>query len=124
MQQVIQKIFKVLVKNGDKDNKSGVKNYGEVSMFEYLTQTTLSIPMIQIILLMLSSTITMLFGKLRLALLINYIFILNWAYILNRDLLMGMAPTKLPYYTTVYFVFGILIVMIAAFSFMFQKDQN
>ena len=122
MQQVIQKKFKVLAKKGD--NKSGVQDYWEVSMLEILLETTLSIPMIQIVLLMLFSTLTLLFGKLRLALVINYLFILNWAYILNRDLLMGMAPTKLPYYTTVYFVFGILIVMIAAFSFMFQKDQN
>ena len=93
-------------------------------MLDFLTETTLSIPMIQIVLLMLLSTLTLLFGKLRLALLINYIFILNWAYILNRDLLLSMAPKKFQYITTVYFVFGILIVMIAVFSFLFQKDHN
>jgi len=124
MQQVIQNFFKVLLKKGDKDNKSGVKNYGEVFMFNFLTETTLAIPMIQIILLMLLSTLTLLFGKLRLALLINYIFILNWAYFLNRDLIVDMAPTNFEYLTAVYFVFGILIAMIAAFSFFFQKDKN
>jgi hypothetical protein len=59
-----------------------------------------------------------------LALLINYIFILNWAYILNRDLLMAMNPTKFQYLTTIYFVFGILIVLIAGFSFLFQNDHS
>ena len=93
-------------------------------MLEILLETTLSIPMIQIVLLMLFSTLTLLFGKLRLALLINYVFILNWAYILNRDLLIGMDPTKFQYLTTVYFVFGILVVMIAGFSFLFQKDHS
>jgi len=93
-------------------------------MFNFLTETTLAIPMIQIILLMLLSTLTLLFGKLRLALLINYIFILNWAYFLNRDLIMDMAPTNFQYLSAVYFVFGLLIAMIAAFSFFFQKDQN
>lgn len=93
-------------------------------MLNFFTETTLSIPMIQIILLMLLSTLSLLFGKIRLALLINYIFILNWAYILNRDILMDMDPAKFQYITVVYFVFGILIVMIAAFSFLFQRDEN
>lgn len=113
-----------MVKKGDKDIKSGVKNYGEVPMLDFLTETTLSIPMIQVILLMLISTLSLLFGKIRLALLVNYIFILNWAYILNRELLMDTAPTQFQYLTAGYFGFGILIVMIAVFSFLFQKDQD
>jgi len=44
-------------------------------MLSYLTEITISIPMIQIILLMSISTLSLLFGKLRLALLINYVFI-------------------------------------------------
>ena len=93
-------------------------------MLNFFTETMLSIPMIQIILLMLMSTLSLLFGKIRLALLINYIFILNWAYILNRDILIDMSPTNFQYISVVYFVFGILIVMIAAFSFLFQRDED
>ena len=92
-------------------------------MLNFFTETMLSIPMIQIILLMLMSTLSLLFGKIRLALLINYIFILNWAYILNRDILIDMSPTNFQYISVVYFVFGILIVMIAAFSFLFKRDE-
>jgi len=73
---------------------------------------------------MLMSTLSLLFGKIRLALLINYVFILNWAYILNRDILIDMSPTNFQYISVVYFVFGILIVMIAAFSFLFQRDED
>ena len=80
--------------------------------------------MIQIILLMLISTLSLLFGKLRLALLINYIFILNWAYIINRDLLLDMGVEKFQYLSTLYFVFGVVIVLIAVFSFMFQKEKD
>lgn len=93
-------------------------------MLNFFTETMLSIPMIQIILLMLMSTLSLLFGKIRLALLINYIFILNWAYILNRDILIDISPTNFQYISVVYFVFGILIVMIAAFSFLFQRDED
>jgi len=93
-------------------------------MLIFFTETMLSIPLIQIILLMLMSTLSLLFGKIRLALLINYVFILNWAYILNRDILIDMSPTNFQYISVVYFVFGILIVMIAAFSFLFQRDED
>lgn len=93
-------------------------------MIEFITETTLEIPMIQVMLLMLISTVSLLFGKLRLALLINYIFILNWAYIINRDLLLDMGPAKFQYISALYFIFGVVVILIAVFSFMFQKDQN
>ena len=60
-------------------------------MVDFLVETTLVIPMLQIILLMLISTLSLLFGKLRLALLVNYIFILYWAYFFNRDLILEMG---------------------------------
>jgi hypothetical protein len=93
-------------------------------MLDFLMETTLSIPMFQIVLLMLLSTLSLLFGKLRLALVINYLFILNWAYILNQDFLISIAPTKFQYISALYFIFGILIIMIAVFSFLFQKDHS
>ena len=94
-------------------------------MVDFLTETTLAIPMIQIILLMLISTLSLLFGKLRLALLVNYIFILYWAYFFNRDLLLEMGgPDNFQFITVFYFLFGIVIVLVAAFSFLFQNDQT
>ncbi|MEJ2167529.1 MAG: hypothetical protein P8X90_18535 [Desulfobacterales bacterium] len=94
-------------------------------MTEFFTETTLAIPMIQIILLMLISTLSLLFGKVRLALLANYIFILYWAYFFNRDLLLEMGgPDNFQYITVFYFLFGIIIILIAAFSFLFQKDHD
>ena len=93
-------------------------------MFNFLEETMLSIPMVQIVLLMLFSTLSLLFGKLRLALLVNYIFILYWGYVFNRDLLMSFGTEGFGYITVGYFLFGVLIVMVAAFSFLFQKDHN
>jgi hypothetical protein len=91
-------------------------------MLELITETSLSIPMVQIILLMLISTISLLFGKLKIALMINYIFTLHWAYISNRDLLMGIGFENFELVTTVYYVFGLGVVLVAAFAFMFQKS--
>ena len=60
-------------------------------MLNVLLNATLSIPMVQLILLMLMSTMSLLFGKLKLALLINYLFTLHWGYIFNRNNLMDMG---------------------------------
>jgi len=91
-------------------------------MLDFITETTLAIPLVQIVLLMLFSTLALLFAKLKLALLINYLFILNWAYIINRDLLLDMGPAKFKYISIGYFGFGILIVMVAVISFLSQRD--
>ena len=91
-------------------------------MTDYFVNTMLQIPMIQVILLLLFSTLSLLFRKLKLALLINYIFTMYWAYFLSRDHLLGMGFEKFQYITLIYFLFGLTIVMVAAFSFLFQRE--
>jgi hypothetical protein len=79
--------------------------------------------MIQLILLMLMSTISLLFGKLKLALLVNYIFTLHWAYVSNRENLIEMGFENFQLVSIIYFIFGLGIVLVAAFAFMFQKNN-
>ena len=92
-------------------------------MLDFMLNATLSIPMIQLILLMLMSTISLLFGKLKMALIINYLFTLHWAYISNRDNLMDMGFENFQLVSILYFVFGLGIVLVASFAFMFQKNE-
>ena len=92
-------------------------------MIEILFNMTISIPIIQLILLMFVSTLSLLFGKLRLALLVNFIFIFYWSYFFNRDLLWGMAPEKFEYFTIIYFSVGLIILMVAIFGFLFQRQN-
>jgi uncharacterized PurR-regulated membrane protein YhhQ (DUF165 family) len=94
-------------------------------MLDILTEATLEIPLIQIILLMSISTVSLLFGKVKLALMANYIFILYWAYFFNRDLLLEMGgPDNFQYIVVFYFLFGIVIILVAAFSFLFQRNHD
>lgn len=79
--------------------------------------------MIQLVLLMLMSTISLLFGKLKLALIINYLFTLHWAYISNRENLMAMGFENFQLVSILYFIFGLGIVLVASFAFMFQKND-
>ena len=92
-------------------------------MFDFISNATLSIPLVQIILLMLLSTISILFGKLKLALLINYLFTMHWAYISNREKLMDMGFENFQLVSILYFIFGLGIVLVVAFAFMFQKNN-
>ncbi len=92
-------------------------------MLDFIMNSTLTIPMIQLILLMLMSTISLLFGKLKLALLINYVFTLHWAYISNRENLMSMGFENFQLVSVIYFIFGLGIVLVAVFAFMFQKNS-
>ena len=92
-------------------------------MLDFLLNTNLSIPMAQLILLMLMSTISLLFGKLKLALLINYVFTLHWAYVANRENLIAMGFENFQLISIIYFIFGLGIVLVAAFAFMFQKNS-
>jgi hypothetical protein len=90
---------------------------------EIFFTTELAVPLFQIIILLLFSTLSLLFGKVRIALLINYIFTFYWAYVFNRDSLMGMGLNKFDQYTLVYFLFGIFIILFALIGFLFQKNN-
>ena len=92
-------------------------------MLDYLLNANLSIPMIQLILLMLMSTISLLFGKLKLALLVNYIFTLHWAYVSNQENLIELGFENFQLVSIIYFIFGLGIVLVAAFAFLFQKNN-
>jgi len=92
-------------------------------MLDFLLNTNLAIPMIQLILLMFMSTLSLLFGKIRLALIINYVFILHWGYIANRDNLAEMAAENFELVSMVYFMFGLGTILVASFAFLFQKSE-
>ena len=62
----------------------------------------LAVPVSQIALLLFLSTVALLFGRVKLALLVNYLFTLYWGYFLNRDMLMGAAK-DIPHFTYIYF---------------------
>ncbi len=93
-------------------------------MLDHFLNISLEIPIIQLILLMLLSTISLLFGRLKLALIVNYLFTLHWAYIANRDKLMDMSSENFELYSIMYFIFGLGIVLTASFAFMFQKSTD
>ena len=82
---------------------------------EFFSTAEIFIPVYQLILLLLVSTITLLFGRTKLALIINYLFTLYWGFVFNRELLLGH---ELEYWYLLYWGFGTSIAILAAVGFL------
>lgn len=78
---------------------------------EIITSIQLAVPSLQLVLLLILSTLALLIGRLRLALFINYCFTLYWGYLLNIDLFIGPGAT-MGGYTILYFGLGVLVVLL------------
>ena len=89
---------------------------------EMFISTDLTIPIEQIIFLLLLSTLALLFGKIKIALIINYVFTLAWGYVFNRDKLMVSTFEFPEVFTILYFLFGVGVILIAGFAFIFHRD--
>ena len=94
---------------------------GVTLFMDFFYSTELAIPISQMILLLFSSTLALLFGRVRLALMINYLFTLYWGYLYQKDVLFEASLQSVLYLYT-YFGFGILIAFIAIVGFLRSRD--
>ncbi|MBW2063685.1 MAG: hypothetical protein JRJ03_02010 [Deltaproteobacteria bacterium] len=90
---------------------------------EIFRSVELSIPILQIAMLLTFSTLALLFAKVKLALLINYIFTMYWGYGFGWDYLSNSGFTNVDYFTYIYFGFGLLIVALAIIGFMAPSNR-
>ena len=88
---------------------------------EFFYSIEFSIPVVQVVWLLLMITTAQLFGKIKLALLISYIFTLYWGYFLNRDIIVN-SGNQGEYIILIYFGFGIAVVVLAIIGFMFKHE--
>jgi hypothetical protein len=84
---------------------------------ELFYSTQVSIPITQIVLLLSISTLALLFGRLKLALLVNYLFTLYWGYLSNQGIMTESQP-----YIFVYFGFGFTVIILAMIGFLTASD--
>lgn len=90
---------------------------------EFFLSLNVSVPLIQIAMLLILSTLALLFRRIKLALMINYIFALFWGYILSEhvNIINGMNDVDLKN-TFIYFGFGFLIIILALVGFFQSRD--
>lgn len=89
---------------------------------EVFLGTQIAVPLSQVALLLALSTLTLLFGRIRLALIINYCFTLYWGFFLNPSFFPDAGELVISNYTFAYFGIGLLIVILAIIGFMFNKE--
>jgi len=87
---------------------------------DILSSTQLTVPMVQIVMLLGFSTMALIFGRMKLALLINYCFTLYWGYIPQLSFLTESGQFNK--FTFAYFGFGLLVVLLAIVGFMHHSD--
>ena len=88
---------------------------------DFIASTQLVIPLSHVILLLILSTGAMLFGRLKLALIINYCFTLYWGYIFNIDQFSMDGLLKISGFTLLYFGFGMIILVLALIGLMHRE---
>ncbi len=88
---------------------------------EFFHSIEFSIPVVQVVWLLLMITAAQLFGKIKLALLISYIFTLYWGYFLNREVMVNSVNHG-EYFILIYFGFGIAVVVLAIIGFMVKHE--
>ncbi len=88
---------------------------------EFFYSLEFSIPVSQIALLLLMSTTALLFGKIKLALLMSYLFTLYWGYFLDREIIVN-SVNQGEYILLIYFGFGISVVVLASIGFLVQHE--
>jgi uncharacterized membrane protein len=89
---------------------------------EFFLATQLSVPLLQVMLLLAVMTTALLLGRLKLALLMNYVFTLFWGYVHNGGLFDSIQ--KITMFTIIYFSFGLSIVVLAAIGFLTRQSQS
>ncbi|MFH1673112.1 MAG: hypothetical protein ABIF87_06775 [Pseudomonadota bacterium] len=89
---------------------------------EFLCQTELAIPLVQVVFLLLFSTLALLFGRVKLALLINYLFTFYWGYVFNGQRLLATNFENMSRFVIFYFVFGFAIAIFALIGFLVRSD--
>ena len=89
------------------------------SLTALFVSTELGVPLFQIMLLLFFSTIALLFGKVKLALILNYLFTFYWGYVFNKELLVISFRNKTYAFDFLYyyFGFGLLIIILTIVGF-------
>ena len=85
---------------------------------ETLYSIELTIPLYQVGLLLILGSLVLLLGRLKLALLVNYLFVLYWCYWLNKETIFGPGITQINSLTLGVYGFTALIFIIALIGFL------
>ncbi len=82
----------------------------------------MSVPLHQIMLLMVILTISLLFGYLRLGLFFAYVFVFYWGNIFNIQSVFNSAEPDVASMSFLFVGFGLIIVFLAMVGFLLNRE--
>jgi uncharacterized membrane protein len=85
---------------------------------EILFAKELTIPLYQAGLFLLFGSLVLFLGKVKLALLINYLFVFYWGYWLNKEAIFGPGITQINSFTLGVYGFSAMICILALIGFL------
>jgi hypothetical protein len=94
----------------------------EESIMEPLMSTQLSVPLSHILALLSFTTLILIFGYTRMALLLNYSFLIYWSYLSNVIVFTEKGELQLNRITLLYIVFGIAILVLATMGLIQNRE--
>jgi hypothetical protein len=89
---------------------------------EPLMSTQLSVPLSHILVLLSLTTLVLIFGYTRMALLLNYGFLIYWSYLSNVILFTEKGELQLNRITLLYIAFGFAILLLATMGLMHNRE--
>ena len=89
---------------------------------ETILSTQISIPLFQILTLLSLTTLALVFGYPRLALILNYCFLIRWAYLSNMILFTEKGVLKIDSITFPYMGFGFAILLLATMGLFYSRE--
>lgn len=94
----------------------------EESNMEALMSTQLSVPLSHILALLSLTTLVLIFGYTRMALLLNYSFLIYWSYLSNVILFTEKGELQLNRITLLYIAFGFAILLLATMGLIHNRE--
>ena len=89
---------------------------------EFLYTTEVPIPLYQIGLLLILSTVSLLMGRIKLALVVNYLFTLYWGWVLNHETLLKGGAGMADWFSVFYLGFGFVVAILALVGFLTHSE--
>jgi hypothetical protein len=89
---------------------------------EPLMSTQLSVPLFHILTLLSLTTLILIFGYTRIALLLNYSFLIYWSYLSNVMLFTERGELQLNRITLLYIMFGFAILLLATMGLIHNRE--
>ncbi len=92
-----------------------------VRIVEFLTAKEFSVPVWEVIILVVINSICLLLGKHRLGLIVSYLFVFYWGFVINKGYFIDSLG-NMRWGVYVYAISGVLMVVITVIGFFVKKQ--